>query len=157
MDWTDPCKYLSGNMLATNGSVRFLADKLSALSGADPRNRLHAGRWISGWTPSISGTSGRPKQFGLCLNRLQPKEVPVGQADEPVPPGGVALKHPARAFYSARLSAGHRRFLAREQLTESPDALRAVSKTCLLRRRVGQCIRSACHYGSSEWLMNNSV
>ena len=26
MDWTDPCKYLSGNMLATNGSVCFLVD-----------------------------------------------------------------------------------------------------------------------------------
>jgi len=70
--------------------------------------------------------------------------------------GGVAVPGSVHALHTPRLGAGDRRFLAPRCQPEPFDALRSSSKTRLVRRPQGQCLRSACHPRTdSASLMDN--
>ncbi|GMV56258.1 MAG: hypothetical protein AMXMBFR6_20630 [Betaproteobacteria bacterium] len=67
----------------------------------------------------------------------------------------AAFPRPAHAVHPAWPGAGRRRLRAQGCLPEPPDAFRATTKTRLVRRPLGQCLRSAGHSWAVTWLMDN--
>lgn len=69
----------------------------------------------------------------------------LNYAGLPVSPGSAAFPHSAHPLHPAWPGAGHRRVVAPRRQPEQTDAFRTPLKTCVVRRPLGQRLRSASH------------